>query len=159
MNASRSAPITALVVCTPCVYARPAALFARFEESILAKRALIILVQIFAVAETERPAIAVHQVAVPAFGLVGILDDGFARLALRLGGRHLRLTKFQRHRYLFRAGSRPLRLRNHRGLRWVRGFRMAIVQEYREGVRDDAVVHRCSEQPFLRVPRQIRPNF
>jgi len=41
----------------------------------------------------------------------------------------------------------------------VRGFRMTIVQEHREGVRDDAVVHRRSEQPFLRVPRQIRPNF
>jgi hypothetical protein len=101
MNASRPAPITASVACTPQGYAGPAALFARFEESNLAKRALIVLVQIFAVAETERPAIAVHNIAVPVFGLVGILHDGFARLVFlvlaRLGRRHPRLTKFQRH--------------------------------------------------------------
>jgi hypothetical protein len=62
MNASRSAPITALVICTPCGYARPAWLFSRFEESVLAKRALIVLVRIFTVFETERPAIAVSPV-------------------------------------------------------------------------------------------------
>jgi hypothetical protein len=43
--------------------------------------ALIVFVRIFAVAETERPAIAVHKIVVPTFGLIGILDDGFARLA------------------------------------------------------------------------------
>ena len=41
----------------------------------------------------------------------------------------------------------------------MRGFRLTIVQEYGKGVRDDAIVHRCSEQTFLRVPRQIRLNF
>jgi hypothetical protein len=41
----------------------------------------------------------------------------------------------------------------------MRGFRMTIVQEHGKGVRDDAIVHRRGEQPFLRVPRQIRPDF
>jgi hypothetical protein len=54
MNASRSASITELVLPLRGGYARPAALFARFEEYILADWALSVLVQIFAVAETER---------------------------------------------------------------------------------------------------------
>ena len=34
---------------------------------------------------------------------------------------------------------------------------MAIVQEFREGVRDDAVVDRGGEESLLRFPWEVRP--
>jgi hypothetical protein len=81
-----------------------------------------------------------------------MLEDGFAHLALLVlawfGGRHL--TAYQVSTTSippFVWATAALRLRDHRGLRRVRGFRMTIVQEYGKGVRDDAVVHRRRQLP------------
>lgn len=34
---------------------------------------------------------------------------------------------------------------------------MTVVQELGQGVRDEAVVYRGGEEPFLRIPRKVRP--
>lgn len=51
-----------------------------------------------------------------------------------------------------------LLLRDPGRLRWVGGFRMPIVKEHSEGVRDDAIVHSRGKELLLGFPRQFRPR-
>jgi hypothetical protein len=113
--------------------------------------AVLILVQIFVIAETESAAVAVYEVAVLAFSLVGIFDDGLAHLPLlvlaRLRGWHLRLTEFQRHLRLLSSDiSRE-------------AGRMVVMQRFRERISDHPLIHGSGEQSLLRIPRKLRPDF
>jgi hypothetical protein len=63
------------------VHRDPAALFTRFGAFNVRRLASIVFVQIVVV-ESERPAVAVHEVTVFVTRFAGILDDGVASFSL-----------------------------------------------------------------------------